>query len=79
MKAVYHIIVSSAEAVGGFNTDFHSVNLHHPTAERLRRRRQLPVQPLGSVRADGRTGPRPAHKREMHPGGGPQAAVESEV
>jgi len=30
-KAVYHILVSRAETVGAFNTDFDTVNLHRPT------------------------------------------------
>jgi len=31
LKAFHHIIVSSAETMGGFNTGFETVNLHHPT------------------------------------------------
>jgi hypothetical protein len=28
---IYHILVSSAENTGAFNSGFESVNLHHPT------------------------------------------------
>jgi hypothetical protein len=31
LKAVYHLLVSSAETIGTFNTDFDTVNLHRPT------------------------------------------------
>ena len=31
MKAVYHVLVSSAETKGAFNTGFAPVNLHRPT------------------------------------------------
>ena len=33
MKAVYDILVSSAETIGAFNTDFDTGNLHRPTLE----------------------------------------------
>jgi hypothetical protein len=29
LKAVHHIVASSAETVGAFNTGFEAVNLHH--------------------------------------------------
>jgi len=32
LKVVRHIIVSSAETISAFNTEFEPVNLHHPTA-----------------------------------------------
>jgi len=31
MKAVQHIVVSSADTIGAFNTGFGRVNLHPPT------------------------------------------------
>jgi hypothetical protein len=31
LKAVDHIIVSSAETMGAFNTAFDAINLHRPT------------------------------------------------
>jgi hypothetical protein len=31
LKADHHIIASSAETIGTFNTVFDTVNLHHPT------------------------------------------------
>jgi hypothetical protein len=31
LKAVYHILVSSAETIGAFNSGFDTVNLHRPT------------------------------------------------
>ena len=31
LKAVHHILVSSADTIGAFNTDFDTVNLHRPT------------------------------------------------
>jgi len=32
LKAVHHILASSAETIGAFNTGFDTVNLHRPTA-----------------------------------------------
>jgi hypothetical protein len=38
LKASHHIVVSSAEIIGAFSTDFDTVNLHHPTTLSSRRR-----------------------------------------
>ena len=35
MKALHHIIVSSAECTGDFNAGFDTGNLHHPTSGAL--------------------------------------------
>jgi len=35
LKAFHHIIVSSAETTGTFNTGFDTVNLHRPTMQSL--------------------------------------------
>ena len=35
LKAVYHILVSSDETIGAFNTGFDTVKLHRPTAMRM--------------------------------------------
>jgi hypothetical protein len=32
LKAVYHILVSIADTISGFNTGFDTVNLHRPTS-----------------------------------------------